>query len=97
MFPHIHQQLIYIPMKKIIKNDLLVENHIVLLALDISDVQDEAGRWITKEDSSIYNYGLDFNDKINSSKPSIVTYVLNDKPNKDINKKNDIISDIKNF
>jgi hypothetical protein len=68
-----------------------------LLALDISDVQDEAGRWITKKDSLLYNYNLNFTDKINSKKPSIVKLVLNNKSKEIISKKNNLIVSFKNF
>ena len=74
-----------------------MDEHIVLLALDISDVQDEAGRWITKNDTLLYDYDLNFNYKINSKKPSTVKKVLDDKTKEIIFKKENFSTDLKNF
>ena len=83
--------------KKNLENNILSDKHVVLLALDISDVQDEAGRWITKKDSLLYDYGLNFTDQINSRNPSIVKEVLNKETKENILKKNNLIVRFKNF
>jgi hypothetical protein len=62
-----------------LKKNILSEKHIIILGLDISDVQDEAGRWMSLEDSYTYDYKLNFQDKINSKNPSVITSVIAEK------------------
>jgi hypothetical protein len=62
-----------------LKKNILSEKHIIILGLDISDVQDEAGRWMSLEDSYTYDYKLNFQDKINSKHPSVITSVIAEK------------------
>jgi hypothetical protein len=61
---------------EVLNNNLLRSKHIVILYLDISDVHDEASRWITLDDYKIYNYNIKLNKNYLSKQPSDLTSPL---------------------